>query len=58
MTIDLSSEEFDMLLLALGYATGAAHKENEKRLMYSFVRLTNAVNRDNPNYIPYQVPEE
>jgi len=27
-------------------------------LMYSFVRLTNAVNRDNPNYIPYQVPEE
>jgi hypothetical protein len=57
MTIELSDEEFKILLLAMGYATGAAAKEGNHQLANSFLILANAVNRDNPRWIPYKTEE-
>ena len=42
--------------LMLGYATGYASKEGDPMLFRMFLRLTNAVNRDNPDFTPYEVP--
>jgi hypothetical protein len=55
MTIELTEDEFDMLLICIGYAIGAALKDDEK-LGYSFVRVANAVCRDRPNFTPYEIP--
>jgi hypothetical protein len=58
IAIKLSRDEFDTLLLALGYATGAADRDGNRRFFYAFMRITNAVNRDNPNFTPYAIEEE
>ena len=54
---ELEGQDFICLMLMLGYATAAAMKHS-KELGYSFLDLANRINRDNPNYTPYQIPEE
>ena len=58
MKIELTQDEFDMLLLMCGYATGAAMEKGNKRLGYGFLSLANAINRDNPHWTPYEIPKE
>jgi hypothetical protein len=53
-TIELSNDEFDRLLIALGYATGAARQQHSD-LADSFLRLANLINKDNPRWTPYKV---
>lgn len=53
VTITLSNAEFDALLLMMGYAAGAAHKEHNEALFNSFLRLANRVNQNNPGWTPY-----
>jgi hypothetical protein len=53
-TIELSNDEFDRLLIALGYATGAAY-QRDSDLADSFLRLANLINKDNPRWTPYKV---
>jgi hypothetical protein len=57
-TITLSEDEYVSLLLAIGYATGAASLRGDGGYVGRLFRLANAVNRDNPAWTPYQVPEE
>jgi hypothetical protein len=56
MQIELTEEQFQTLLLMAGCATGAAFKEGDRQLAYRFVELCNAINHDNPNYEPYEIP--
>jgi hypothetical protein len=56
--VNLTSEEYEGLLLLLGYATGAAMKEGGSKLACSFLRIANAVGRSSPNFIPYAIPED
>ena len=59
MRIELTSDEYAAsLLLALGYATGAALKDGDKRMANSFTRVTNAVCRNDPNFRPYKVQDD
>lgn len=58
MRIELTDDEYAMLLLALGYATGAALKDGDKRMANSFTRVTNAVCRNDPNFRPYKVEDD
>jgi hypothetical protein len=58
MTIELTHDEFDTLLLMCGYAAGAAFDKGDRRLCNGFITLANAINRDNPRWIPYQIPPE
>ena len=55
--ISLSVDELEGLLLALGYATGAAGKNGDLRLRTTFVRVINAVGRNRPGFVPYWVSE-
>jgi hypothetical protein len=52
----LTQEEFDVLLLALGYATGAAMRDFNSDMACRFMRLANRVNQNNPNWKPYILP--
>ena len=56
-TVALSAKEHELLLLMCGYATGAAMKDNQP-LAYKFLALTNTLNKGNPNFIPYRIPDE
>lgn len=58
MRIELTSDEYALLLLALGYATGAAFKDGDKRMANSFTRVTNAVGRNDPHFTPYKVEDD
>lgn len=55
MTIELTDDEFENLILMCGYAAGVALKSGDRRQLESFLRTVNAVNRDNPRWIPYEV---
>jgi hypothetical protein len=60
MTIDLSQEDFELLLLALGIATGFVRKEPEglgTLTTNRMLRLANQVNKNNPNWTPYRVQQ-
>jgi hypothetical protein len=46
-TIQLSDDEFGMLLLALDYATAAAFKSNDLTSVENFIAVMKAVNRNN-----------
>ena len=55
--LSMSREDFQLLLIALGYATGGASKDGwtpVKRM----IELTNRLNQANPHYTPYQVSPE
>jgi hypothetical protein len=57
-TIQLTADEFDLLLIMAGYATGAAEGVGEHDLKWSFVKLMNRINEGNPDWTPYAIPEE
>lgn len=56
-TVELEENEFEMILLALGYAAGAAMKEKERAMANMFLYAANALNRGNPNWTMYALPE-
>jgi hypothetical protein len=56
MTIELNEDDFSFLLVVLGYATGKASLESEGPGHigpHEIIKLTNAINRNNPNWTPY-----
>ncbi len=53
--IDISEDEFETLLIVIGYAVGA--RSLGEPLPHSWISLTNAVNEGNPRWTPYQVEE-
>jgi hypothetical protein len=55
--ITLSRDDYNSLIFALGYAMGAAMKENETKMANSFIALVNRINEGNPDYIPYKVTQ-
>lgn len=60
VVIDISGDEYTLLLLALGVATGKASMPDRARdlpgaLMDHFLRLANSINEGNPNWTPYLV---
>jgi hypothetical protein len=52
--VDLTRDEFDKLLVALGIATGALSRIGDTIWL---VKLINAVNDGNPDFVPYEVNE-
>ena len=56
--ISLTKDEYESLILALGYATGAAMKTGETNMQRAFLKLANAINRDNSSWVPYEIPPE
>jgi hypothetical protein len=59
VTIELTEDQFQILLLAVGMAVGAASGQSghDPLLFADFIGLANSINSGNPNWIPYEVPE-
>ena len=57
VVLRMSREDYQMLLIVLGYATGGAIKEHWTPPNRMF-ELTNRLNSGNPHYTPYQVEEK
>ena|SRR5215469_4781206 len=58
INLRLNREDFDALLLVLGYATGAAIGRGDPQYAYSILDLANRINRHNRDWKPYEIPEE
>jgi hypothetical protein len=56
-TFTLTNEEYERLLLMMAFAVGAAFKQ-DKYQSYMFLDLANRINKNNPNWRPYAIPEE
>ena len=54
--LEMGVDEWQTLLLALGYAAGASFRD--KPVFWKLVRFANEVNRTNPSFTPYEIPEE
>lgn len=52
MRIELSEEDMTILCLSLGIALGAS--SDMRALFKRIIKLTNKINKDNPNWIPYE----
>jgi hypothetical protein len=57
IVIELTQDEFENLLVALGVATHSFMRQHDEQGTCRVMRLANAVNRNNPNWTPLQVPE-
>ena len=49
---DISRDDFELLLLALGMATGSVQDTPMRRLLFE---LANRINEGNPNWTPYEI---
>ena len=54
-TVELSEDEFSGLIFAMGLLAGQLF--DDKPRFYRVLQLTNALNRNNPNWTPYEIPE-
>jgi hypothetical protein len=58
VNITLTYDEYERLLLVMGYAVGAAFSHGDQQMAYGFVDLINRVNKDKPHFQPYAIPDE
>jgi hypothetical protein len=56
ITLRLTMEQWQTLLLVLGYSTGAAIKHGEQGMARLALQLANQLNEGNPEFMPYEVP--
>jgi hypothetical protein len=57
VTITLTDEQFDRLLLVLGFAIGKSGPDSPISASL-ILGLVNAINEGNPNWTPYEVRDE
>ena len=59
VTVRLAEDDFHGLMLAIGYAAGAASKEKNISMLHASLRLANALNAGRPasEYRPYDIRE-
>ena len=57
VTLDMSEQDWEHLLFALGCALGAA-SNLDRSTFYGLLDLTNRLNQGNPESTPYEIPAE
>jgi hypothetical protein len=58
IVITMTRDDYDSLLLQLGYAAGCAGQNDDPVFRRNNILLLNRLNAGNPHYRPYIVPEE
>ena len=59
VVLSMSREDYETLLIALGYYTGGISQRAGKNEAFTeMIELLNRLNQGNPNYRPYQVGEK
>lgn len=56
VTLEMTADDYNALLIMLGYAAGSAEKDGEHGRRREMQRFFNEMNRTNPNFTPYEVP--
>jgi hypothetical protein len=57
VTVEMSREDWEQLTVMLGYALGFAHRD-DRALFWCYLDLVNRLNRTNPHFRPYEIPEK
>lgn len=58
VTLEMTREDFQRLMLMGGYAAGAAMRANDQMMFWKWMRFANELNAGNPTFIPYTIPPE
>lgn len=58
ITLQVSREDYDRLLLALGMAAACARRDLDESAFWSLIDLANRLNTGNPRFTEYEIPEE
>lgn len=56
--LDMPRDDWETLLIMLGYALGAAGHSKDKEQFWRWVAFVNRLNATNPRFTPYEIPEE
>lgn len=56
--LTMSRDDYDALLMQLGYAAGAAGRNDDPVFHRNNILLLNRLNAGNPNYTMYRAPKE
>lgn len=58
VTLEMSRDEYNQLLLCIGYALGAAVERQDKMVFNMWLKIANRVNEGSNEFIPYgEIPE-
>ena len=57
VSLMMDKPDFDRLLMALGYVAGFSDRMGDKPHFWDVIRLANDLNRTNPEFTPYELPE-
>lgn len=57
ITIEMTRNDYEQLMLILGYACGAASAKNPA-IFYTWLAFVNDLNATNPNFTPREIPAE
>jgi hypothetical protein len=58
VTLEMTQGEYARLLVAIGIATGVTARDGDEKTVWSWVDFANRLNTGNPNFIPYEIPDE
>lgn len=58
VTLEMSLDDWERLLFMAGMAIGDAHRRSDMRAFYAELGVVNRINEGNPNFTPYEIPEE
>jgi hypothetical protein len=50
MKLELTNDQYDSLLILLGFAVASARKQGDYELGQRFLDLTNAIGKQSPNF--------
>ena len=56
--LEMSLEDYDLLLVMLGAAAGLAHQRGDEVRFWRWIDFVNRMNAGNPNFTPYDIPDE
>lgn len=58
ITLEMSFDDYSLLLIMLGAATGLAHQRGDEVRFWRWIDFVNRMNAGNPNFTPYDIPDE
>jgi hypothetical protein len=58
VTLEMNRADFERLLIMLSYAVGAALRAGARPMFWRWLGWINELNRTNPRFTPFEVPEE
>jgi hypothetical protein len=58
VSLVMSGDNYGRMMIALGYNAGLAEIAGDVKTFWSVIRFVNHLNAGNPDYAPYEIPEE